>query len=563
MVLILLILGAGLCVEGSLVWLERPKSGSVVAVGKEVGAEIGLSVNSTCTEKRVCLRVSRARGDDITVSEEESVNCFTVSVEEASLTRDAPLMSATRLSFPAEGWYYVEVKLYDGKDPISSFAVGLFAAVEGLDNALKRLGLAWDLGGGIGWGVAGLQIALALADIGVQPVPLRAVHGFEMTLQQRQNMRPTLRPMSGGRVDFPVVHALGRWGANGSLGSMDAGEDEIWGTRNVGLLFAETNDWSERDLEALGRFDAILAGSSWCGHAVEGAAARYDRRLPPVDVFRQGIDPSLFFPPTAVNLQTTEAPPRFKIFSGGKLEWRKGHDIVIEAFKRFKRIQPEARPQLVVAWVNPWQRSLATIHAAQYTHSAPNITVQQERRSTTDIAHDALAIEEWLAANGIPATDVLSLPTLPHQALPGVLRQVDVALFPNRVEGGTNLVAMEAIASAVPTVLSANSGHLDLIDTLGDDIWCLHKQAPANYYLPPQYTAPDAARAAIGGAFDSDPDEAAAALAHIFRNRPRARASARAAASRMHQSWTWKHSLTHLVRAAFEVSEIESLLLPH
>lgn len=563
MVRSLLILGAAWCVEGSLVWLERPQSGSVVAVGEEVGAEIGLSVNSTHKEKRLCLRVSRARGDDVALSEKESVNCFTVSVDEASLTRNAPLMSATRLSFPMEGWYYVEVKLYDGDKPVSSFAVGLFAAVQGSDNAWKQLGLAWDLGGGIGWGVAGLQIALALADVGVQPVPLRAVHGFEMTFQQRQNMRPTLRTTSSGRVDFPVLHALGRWGANGSLGSMDDGDDEIWGTRNVGLLFAETDDWNQRDLEALGRFDAILAGSSWCGHGVEAAAARYGYRLPSIEVFRQGIDPSLFFPPTAVNLPATEEPPRFKIFSGGKLEWRKGHDIVIEAFKRFKRNHPEARPQLVVAWVNPWQRSLATIHAAKYTHSAPNITIQQVRRSTADIARDAHAIEEWLTVNGIPASDVLSLPTLPHQALPGVLRQVDVALFPNRVEGGTNLVAMEAIASAVPTVLSANSGHLDLIDALRDDIWCLHKQAPAHYEVPPEYTAPNAARAAIGGAFESDPDEAAAALTYIFHNRPRARAIARAAASRMHDSWTWKHSLFHLVRAAFDIDGMGSLSNRH
>lgn len=38
------------------------------------------------------------------------------------------------------------------------------------------------------------------------------------------------------------------------------------------------------------------------------------------------------------------------------------------------------------------------------------------------------------------------------------LAEADVALFPNRGEGGTNLMAMQAMASGVPTVLSANSG---------------------------------------------------------------------------------------------------------
>ena len=44
-----------------------------------------------------------------------------------------------------------------------------------------------------------------------------------------------------------------------------------------------------------------------------------------------------------------------------------------------------------------------------------------------------------------------------------LLKQSDLAVFPNRCEGGTNLVAMEAIACGIPTVLSANSGHLDLM----------------------------------------------------------------------------------------------------
>src|SRR5262245_66144985 len=39
-----------------------------------------------------------------------------------------------------------------------------------------------------------------------------------------------------------------------------------------------------------------------------------------------------------------------------------------------------------------------------------------------------------------------------------------VALFPNRAEGGTNLVEMETIACGVRTIVSANTGHLDLIN---------------------------------------------------------------------------------------------------
>jgi glycosyltransferase involved in cell wall biosynthesis len=37
-------------------------------------------------------------------------------------------------------------------------------------------------------------------------------------------------------------------------------------------------------------------------------------------------------------------------------------------------------------------------------------------------------------------------------------------VFPNRCEGGTNLVAMESMCAGVPVILSANTGHLDLLE---------------------------------------------------------------------------------------------------
>jgi glycosyltransferase involved in cell wall biosynthesis len=47
--------------------------------------------------------------------------------------------------------------------------------------------------------------------------------------------------------------------------------------------------------------------------------------------------------------------------------------------------------------------------------------------------------------------------------MPPILREMDAAVFTNRSEGGTNLVAMECMACGIPVVLSRNTGHLDLI----------------------------------------------------------------------------------------------------
>ena len=47
--------------------------------------------------------------------------------------------------------------------------------------------------------------------------------------------------------------------------------------------------------------------------------------------------------------------------------------------------------------------------------------------------------------------------------MPEVFREIDLAVFTNRCEGGTNLVAMEAMNAGVMCTLSRNTGHIDLI----------------------------------------------------------------------------------------------------
>ena len=106
------------------------------------------------------------------------------------------------------------------------------------------MGLAWDWGGGIGWGVAGLHIALALAgDERILPVPLGRAHLFEASEAQRSLLKPSLDAAAllnatdryddqsistGDPLPFPVVHALGRWGVRLLSWTQAAGPLETW-----------------------------------------------------------------------------------------------------------------------------------------------------------------------------------------------------------------------------------------------------------------------------------------------------------------------------------------------
>ena len=82
----------------------------------------------------------------------------------------------------------------------------------------------------------------------------------------------------------------------------------------------------------------------------------------------------------------------------------------------------------------------------------------------------------WVRAAGGLGRQFLHLDAVPNDFLPQVLREMDAALFTNRCEGGTNLMAMERMVCGAPTVLSAKTGRLGLIAE--DNYYPLLAQAP-------------------------------------------------------------------------------------
>src|SRR5690606_6281917 len=103
----------------------------------------------------------------------------------------------------------------------------------------------------------------------------------------------------------------------------------------------------------------------------------------------QGVDTDLFRPvPQAVQRDPRFAG-RFTVFSGGKLEYRKGQDLVVAAFKRFQQRRPEAL--LVAAWHNPWPEAAKSLAMSPHLTAAPGTG-----------ADGRLDVAGWLAANGLP-----------------------------------------------------------------------------------------------------------------------------------------------------------------
>lgn len=308
----------------------------------------------------------------------------------------------------------------------------------------SRLGLSWTPFPASGWGVYGWQICRhVLARGQVMPEllgdPLDG-HAFtpadlaQLSDLARAQQRRQMVGDAGGVLAYPMLHALLNDFVALPASARYAGRPEI------GVIFLENADLDAQARARAARYDLVLAGCGW-NEAVLRAAG-IDRVATQI----QGVDTTRFHP----GPRRGDFGDRFCIFGGGKLEYRKGQDIVVAAFRRFAARHPEAL--LVTAWHNLWPQSAADLTASPHVDGPPAV----------DGATGRLRIAAWATANGIPAPQFLDLGLRHHDELPAVLREMDLAVFPSRCEGGTNLAAMEAMACGVPTILSANTGHLDL-----------------------------------------------------------------------------------------------------
>ena len=121
--------------------------------------------------------------------------------------------------------------------------------------------------------------------------------------------------------------------------------------------------------------------------------------------------------------------------------------------------------------------------------------------------------------------------------MPAVFASADVAIFPNRCEAGTNLVAMEAMASGVPSILSSNTGHLDLI-----------KQGNCLSLLKMSPSQPFAHYSGVSGWMEPDVNEMVEALEKVYENHKETAQMAKVGHQSL-QSFNWTKQVNSLMDA--------------
>jgi glycosyltransferase involved in cell wall biosynthesis len=399
-------------------------------------------------------------------------------------------------------------------------------AVANLEMAMTRsVMIQWSISSYFGWGVYGLNLALQWAgDPTIAPVCVSPIDAGKIDidpLRQRAILPFLIRSLEfqaqlshhgngTATADAPLLLALG----NGLCGSAAAHNVVLEGQPTIGVVFFE----EALDAEAVRRgkqLPLIITGSTWNERALRAYGIEH------VQTILQGIDPTHFYPAPKLGMM----PDRFLVFSGGKAEMRKGQDIVMAAFRIFAKRHPEAT--LVTAWHSPWPHLARSLDP---TGIAAPVVFNQDNK---------LDVAAWAVANDIAPEQVIDLGNVPNASMPPILREMDAAVFANRAEGGTNLVAMECMACGIPVVLSRNTGHLDLIK---DD----------NCYPLDDQRAVESRWNSVGDVAcwgESQSGEVVERLEQIFADRAAARERGMRAAAMM-AGMTWAHTARQMKNVA-------------
>lgn len=387
----------------------------------------------------------------------------------------------------------------------------------------QGLYLIMPRGNNYGWGVCGKYLARELSGLSRLMYVTEAFSvedvGDELDyrllkslIASDRDIDELLNPKSSNSNSLAVIQAiqgknLKPWGPKLSI------------KKKIGYTFFEENILSHKDIEeAKDYFSLVIAGSTWC----EDILRKYG--LTNTKTIIQGIDPSLFNPH---HNQKEYFKDSFVIFSGGKFELRKGQDLVIKAYRHFLERHEDAI--LIISWNNIWKSTRKSMALSKHIDFI---------ESNED---DGTLFKKLMEINGIPLSKVIILPPKPNIAMSRIYKNTDIGLFPNRCEGGTNLVLMEYMACGKPAIASFSSGHRDIIN----DKNSLVLRNMGNIEIKQDQNV-------IATWDDPDPDEIIEKLEYAYSNSSRLAGIGRTAGQDL-SCLTWQKTAARFYQAAVEI----------
>jgi len=287
---------------------------------------------------------------------------------------------------------------------------------------MLNLALSPDSGRPFGWGICTLYL--------------------EKELAKKTNIRVLPFEENGKQIAGKVLHSISDVTFRTT--------SKYIGNRNYGYCFFEMDLIGESIPNAMS-FEHIFCGSTFNKNVL----AYYD--LFHTSVLIQGVDHQIF---NEVPLRKDDG--KFYIFSGGKFEYRKGQDLVLKAFKTLMDTYKDMH--LVTVWETLWPQTISTMYHSTHV----NFAVPESANGWNKF------IGYFCEKNDLPPDRITHYPLMSQKEMSVLMGNTDIGLFPNRCEGGTNLMLMEYMAKGRPVIASFNTGHKDILNK--DNAVLLHNQ---------------------------------------------------------------------------------------
>lgn len=375
-----------------------------------------------------------------------------------------------------------------------------------IKKAMKKLYLGLAKGNNFGWGVCNNYLKKGLA---------RKIDVHDLCESKKFD--------AGTKISGTILHSLVDIDMNSLL--------EVRGEKNLAYTFFE-NELTPLSCRNLNKYDMVLVGSTWNKNKLQQAGVKN------VEVLIQGIDPEVFFPS-----ETSVKNDFFKIFSGGKFELRKGQDLVLKAIKI---LQQKYRD---IVLINAWYNYLPSTMALMSHSTHLDFKFIGERwEDFLSNAYKTSSIDRigdgWIEhmsniykMNSIDPNRILTLPLVANKNSRELYAYTDLGLFPNRAEGGTNLVLMEYMACGKPVIASLSTGHKDILT----DQNSLHLKKMHEYKLYNEK------KELIADWEEADIDEIIFQIEYAYFNRDEIKKIGDLAAEHMKQ-FTWERTSNNLLK---------------
>lgn len=298
-------------------------------------------------------------------------------------------------------------------------------------------------GDSCGWGVAGSNLA--------RTMPL-----FCDIVTDPKDCDVVLVPMSNHDFGYATGHEI-------------IGEARRLGKHIVGYGFQEFSIHARKNAHLIPQnFSALACGSSWMMDCLK--LALHDSGFDdfPLGVVLQGVDSSRFY------YRPQDKPDflkdRYVVGAMCKFEYRKGPDVIIESFRRFKKIVTEAI--IVHCFDNPWfQQTAMTMVEAKWEHDLDLMAIEGNVY-VSNINRDLIAAEDQVAWR-----------IGPNESVPNFWRNTDLALHLSRIEAGQSNTAVESTGCGIGSILVDDHGMSDLCDIVREHRSCgILENSEKTYY---------------------------------------------------------------------------------